>query len=258
MNTKVICMKKNKRNSFDLLVEKFASLFSQIPNFSLTQTDPTANRLVNFIVQKSSEFQNFEILFRRYYIPASNKSVVDLKKELIGSKYRKLIRISQDDLMDNHFETIRLGYVGLFHKIENFQKELIDEVDIAFNEGRGDLVNFIKLKFKYNFKNWHWDFTVKKINWIANRIKHDGSYPNDDIPIQLKHLPNDQRIRISKDEFIKDIEEVSNYYFDIIIKLFLMFGIYKYFSDDFDTMTVTEEMKIKLSEYENMIFRIIE
>ncbi|MDF1575372.1 MAG: hypothetical protein P1P86_09300 [Bacteroidales bacterium] len=249
-------MTKKKRNSIDLLIENLAQEFAKIPNFSLTQTGPEANRLFNFILKKASEINDFKGLFLQYYIPATNKAIVLAKKEMRNSFYKNLIQISEDELKENHYEIIRLGYVGLFTKIENFHKELIAEIDAAFNNENGDLELFVYEKFNYKVKNWHWDWTVKRINWISNRVKHNGGYPNEDPPIGLKHLPKEQKIRISKEEFSKDLEYVATEYFKLLISIYSTFGMYKMIIDNSPDIEDEDEFKVKIKEFEESILKL--
>lgn len=250
-------MVKKKKTSLDQVIESLAQEFSKIPNFDLTQTDPEANRLFNFILRKATEITAFKGLFLSHYIPATNRAIAEAKIEIKKSFYRSIIKTTDDEMKENHYEIIRLGYVGLFTKIENFHKELIVEIDYALNEGKGDLRSFIEKKFEYNFKNWHWDSTVKKINWINNRVKHDGSYPNDDPPFQLRLLPKDQKIRISKDEFSTDLDFISGDYFIMIIRMYSTFGLYKIFMEDDTSLSEDEEYQREIRKIEESIRKLI-
>ena len=88
-------MKKSKQNKIDQLIVNLANEFSKIPNFDLTQTDADANRLFNFIITRFSDIQDYKTLYQRYFIPSTNKALVDTKKEIRTSIYRNLININE-------------------------------------------------------------------------------------------------------------------------------------------------------------------
>jgi len=114
-----------KKNSIDTLVESLYSEFSKITNFQLTQTDPIGNKFFHFIVRYISELNAFQNLFIQYYLPASLKSITDFKKELKHSKYRAHFNFDEVELKENYYETVRLGYVGAYHKYESYLKNII-------------------------------------------------------------------------------------------------------------------------------------
>jgi len=116
---------KNKVNSIDLLIENLQKEFSKIPNFELTQNDPLGKKLFDFVVRFVSEFHSYQDLFVQFYLPASLKSIQIFKRELKFSKYKQFFNLTEDEYKENYFETVRLGYVGAFHKYESFLKNLI-------------------------------------------------------------------------------------------------------------------------------------
>ncbi len=73
-----------------------------------------------------SELNGFQNLFIQYYLPASLKSITDFKKELKHSKYRTFFNFNEIELQENYFETVRLGYVGAYHKYETYLKNIIN------------------------------------------------------------------------------------------------------------------------------------
>jgi hypothetical protein len=168
-------MKKTRKNNIDQLINKLAIEFSKIPNFDLTQTDEDGNRLFNFVVSKFSEIQDFRTLYQRYFIPSTNKAIVDAKKEIRSSFYKNLLNVTESQIMENHYDTIRLGYVGLFHKIENYIKDLLKEANLLYNNGKtgnNSIEEFFKKEYNFKFNNWYSDFWIQKINCISNCVKH--------------------------------------------------------------------------------------
>ncbi|HYD90734.1 MAG TPA: hypothetical protein VEA37_04510, partial [Flavobacterium sp.] len=107
---------KRKINRYDVFIDTLSKNFSQINNFQLTQEEGIGKTLFDFIIKRLAEINSFKILFSNYYIPSASKSITDDLNEISKSKYRYLITISKDDLKENYYETIRLGYIGMFHK----------------------------------------------------------------------------------------------------------------------------------------------
>ncbi len=115
-----------KYNPIDLLVERLADNFAKVKDFDKLQDSEEGKKLFDLIIKSTSEMENFQSLFLNYYIPSSNRSIADSWNQISKSKYKHLLNISKDQLKENLYETIRLGYVGLFHKYESYLKALID------------------------------------------------------------------------------------------------------------------------------------
>ena len=254
-------MKKPRKNSLDQLINNLAVEFSKIPNFDLTQTDEDGNRLFNFVVTKFSEIQDFRILYQRYFIPSTNKAIVDAKKEIRSSFYKNLLNVTESQLKENHFDTIRLGYVGLFHKIENFTKDLLKEANLVFNNGKtgkDSIEKFFEKEYNFKFNNWHSNVWVHKINWISNCVKHYDGYPKKEPKYKyLEHLPENEKIRIEHNEFYKDIEYVANTYYQFKLSQVFSLAVFKMSKDEMNEDIMPEELKEKYAELEQKIKQIM-
>ena len=264
-------MAKYKINSIDFLIETLAEKFSRIPNFQLINTDKGANDLFNFIVRRYSELNDFETLYTRYYIPAATKSIVEGFNEIRKSKYKYLLSVSKDDLKENYYETIRLGYVGLFHKTESFKKELLVQANKHFNsyeESSTSIQKYILEKFSFNIeKDWKIeDIYIEKVNWICNCIKHRDGFPLlDTKTIFSNRYPKTERIKIEKEEFKEDINHIREFYLQQTQEIFL-FGIYKMsmelYEIDWEILDSTNEKELKLiqdkEKYDNAIKQLID
>lgn len=264
-------MKAHNRNSIDILIENLSVEFSKIPDFNLVNTDPDTNELFNFIVRRFSELSDFETLYLRYYIPASSKSIVDSYNELRKSVYRNIIHVSKEDLRENYFETIRLGYVGLFHKVESFRKELIIQSNKHFNkheESSTTIQKYILDKFSFNIeKDWKIEnIYIEKVNWICNCIKHRDGYPLVDTNCIFTYkYPKTEKIKIEKEEFKEDIQHIREFYLEQTREIFL-FGMYKYslelFSVHWESLSPENDKDLNFLEHkvnlEEMIKKLIE
>lgn len=254
-------MRKPKRNSLDHLIYNLTVEFSKIPNFDLTQTDDDANRLFNFVITKFSEIQDFKTLYKRYFIPSTNKAIVDAKKEIRASIYKKLLSVTESQLMENHHDTIRLGYVGLFHKVENFTKDLLKEANSVFNDGKAgqdSIEKFFEKEYNFKFNNWHADTVIHRINWVSNCVKHYDGYPikKPKYPY-LNHLPENEKIKIQDKEFYRDIEYVANTYYQLKLSQILCLAVFKMSKDDMNEGLMTDEQKEKYADIKTNVKQLM-
>ena len=229
-----------KKNSIDTLVESLYSEFSKITNFQLTQTDPIGNKFFHFIVRYISELNAFQNLFIQYYLPASLKSITDFKKELKHSKYRAHFNFDEVELKENYYETVRLGYVGVYHKYESYLKNIIPIMDdffkeLDFEEEFTPILKYIKSKFDIDLRKTTNKFYVtEKINWISNCTKHYEGYPiKEPIPLRFKYRFNsDEKIRIESKEFKEDVQNLIIHNRLILQSLFLV-GFHQFLCQEF-------------------------
>ncbi|OFX69671.1 MAG: hypothetical protein A2X12_01140 [Bacteroidetes bacterium GWE2_29_8] len=236
---------KNK-NSIDSLIEYIKNVLSEIPNFKLVQTDPNASKLFNSIVAKYSDIQSFKTLYKMYYIPAANRAIIDTRKELKTSIYKKYIIITDDELKENYYETIRLGYVGLFHKIENFVKEMLVQANLILNihkEEKDSIENYYKNNYKFTFNNWKEDPIIEKINWISNCEKHYDGFPLKEP--NLLNLPKYEKIKKVHEDFYKDIDYVAEIFYKNKLLEIFMLSSFKMIKDYISENTPTDEIKQK-------------
>ncbi|MDP4208550.1 MAG: hypothetical protein Q8928_07025 [Bacteroidota bacterium] len=254
-------MKKVRRNKIDLLIENLSVEFSKIPNFELTQTDTDANRLFNFIIIRFSEIQDFKSLYQGYFIPSTNKAIADARNEIRASFYRKSLNVSDSQLKENYYDTIRLGYVGLFHKIENYVKDLLVEANQLFNEGKsGDdsIEKFYEKNYKFKFTDWYADLWINKINWICNCVKHYDGYPKKEPKYKyLNHLPENEKIRINHDEFYKDIDYVVNTFYHLKLAQVFTLSLFKMVTDSKNDDILNDELKEKYLDLERQMKQLM-
>jgi len=218
-----------KQNSIDQLVDNLAVEFSKIKNFELTQNDPMGNKFFTFIVKHSMELNAFKNLFVHYYLPASLKSSQDFSRELKFSKHKNLIKINADELKENYYETIRLGYVGAFHKYETYIKSisaLMDEFFLELFDG-GEYQNterYLKESFNIDLKKTINNFQAsEKINWIANCVKHYDGYPiKQPVLKSFAAADKNQKIKIEAKEFREDLDNLSKQNQEVLSALFLV------------------------------------
>lgn len=254
-------MNKNVKNRIDLIIQNLSVEFSNIPNFELTQTDSDANRVFNFVVNRFSDIHDFKTLYKVYYIPATNRSIVDSKREIQSSQYRKVLNVTDSQLKENYYDVIRLGYVGLFHKVENYTKELLSQANLLFNEGKTSnesIESFFEKRYKFKFNEWYSDPTLRKINWICNCVKHYDGYPKKEPKYPyLSHLPDDERIRISHHDFFKDVDYVADKYFHFKLTQVFSLSIFKIASDEMNDGNMSEDIQASYLNLESKIKQLM-
>ncbi|WP_432410404.1 hypothetical protein [Rasiella sp. SM2506] len=233
-------MRKKKLNSIDLIIEKLSESFAKIKNFGLLQDSEEGRRLFDLIVKSTAEMESFQSLFLNYYIPASNKSIFDSWTQISNSKYKHLLNINKDDLKDNLYETIRLGYVGLFHKYESYLKALVDATNFLLKE-MNEISNLLPVE-KYCQKEYgvnifksHNHFAItSKVNYISNCIKHYDGLPIKE-PIHKEFLTSDKtkKIEIGRDEFKSDIERMKMHC-ELLLSQILILGFKQFIEAEID------------------------
>ena len=228
---------KIKINSFDTLVEKLMEGFSKIPNFELTKKDELANTLFNVVSYKIADIISYKDLVVKHYIPATNKAIFTSKEEIRNSRYRYLLDLKTIDFNESLYETIRLSYVGLFHKLENYTNDVQGMTEKLFPEkdqSGKSLNTWAKEKFDFQLKDWQQFTIVHKINWIANCVKHRDGYPTKEPKPKGYELVNEnEKIKIDVKEFEDDCKLLLSF-FPIYLQIMFFLAQHKMFTEDLD------------------------
>ena len=105
---------------------------------------------------------------------------------------------------------------------------------------------FFEKRYNFRFNNWYLDDCMYKINWINNCVKHYDGYPKKEPKYKyLTHLPENEKIKLTHLEFFKDIDYISDNYYQIKLSQVMAFAIYKMAIDDFDFNLRTPELSEK-------------
>lgn len=200
--------KKKAYNPIDDLIEQLAEKFKAIPNIELVQTDSTAATMFDFAVRRFAGMQAYKTLIAKTVMPAVNKSNFEMKEYARKSIYRELAPQMMEEIEENFYEMVRLSYVGMFHKYENYVYELINlgekMVKQADKEG---LTRYIREIFNFKFEDWLNSNITHRINWISNCIKHKDGYPvKENPPIEFMIVDAKRKIRLTKEQFISDVD----------------------------------------------------
>jgi hypothetical protein len=203
-------------NRYDVLVEKLQEEFSKIPNFNLLSTDEKGKSIFDFVVKRNAEIIAFKTLFTNYYLPAASKAVVDDLQEISKSKYKHSLNLTKEDLKENYHETIRLGYIGMFHKYESYVNDLFKNGELLIsdlNENNTKLEPFLKDTFKYDIRQWYKSKNIGHINWISNSNKHNDGYPIVKFaPIKYANCIDTEKLKLTREDFVADIALLVEHY----------------------------------------------
>jgi hypothetical protein len=222
--------KKKPLNKFDTLVERLVTEFIKIPNFDLVSTDEIANKVFNIITFRIADVSSYQELVCQHFIPATNKAIFDFRKDFQNSQYKFLLKTKDLNFNETLYDTIRLAYVGLFHKLENYINDVIKIPDLIFSElyqTEDTVANWAKQKFNFNIKDWQQFYITHKINWVCNCVKHKDGLPiKEPKPIAFRHADETQRIRITPGEFKQDCELLIKFY-PIYLQAIVIFAQHK-------------------------------
>lgn len=173
---------------------------------------------------------SYKELVYRHFVPSTNKAIFDAKQDFQKSKYAHLLKSKEIDFKETLYETTRLAYVGLFHKLENYINDMINIPDLIFGEvfeTEGTVANWAKENFNFDFKNWHQFKITNKINWVCNCVKHKDGFPvKEPKPKEFINVDENQRIRISPEEFKNDCEILIKFYI-IYLQAMYIFASHK-------------------------------
>lgn len=254
-------MKKAQLNPIDLLIDNLVVNFSKIKDFHKLQESEEGQRLFDLIVKSTSEMESFQALFLNYYIPAANKSIADSWTQISKSKYKKALNISKRDLKENLYETIRLGYVGLFHKYESYLKDLVAAINFLFTELRDEnnlltLEQYCKKEYNIDIYKSHYQFDItRRVNYIANCVKHKDGLPiKEPVHPDFKYSDKSKKIEIEKEIFKIDIERMKIHCQSLQSQLFSM-GFKQFLELEFETIlkSVKPELKESLETKDKII-----
>jgi hypothetical protein len=250
-------MRKNKKkaNKFDVLVEKLVEEFSKIPNFEVTSKDAMANEMFNRIAFRTAEISSYSALVCSHFIPATNKAIFDAKADFLNSKYSFMLNTSTIDFTETLYDTIRLSYVGLFHKVENFVNDMIAIADMLHKEidsaPAQSVYEWARKNYKYDFKDWKMFSVVYRINWICNCVKHKDGYPlKEPRPAEFMYTDLKQRLKLTQTDFKLDCELLLKIY-EVYISIILTFAQLKFTVESFNPDDYSEFPDLYQSTLEN-------
>jgi hypothetical protein len=191
-------MSKNRTpNELDRVILAMATEFSKIDNYEKVQQDEDLHRVHSFVAIGMSGIHDAVSMVVRDFIPAANKTVVRTRTLMQQSMFKNILNAINIDVNSTQQETIRLGYVFVFHKFEVFVNGLLEVMDS------------VDTKFNFDPNQWFKNEAVYLVNFISNCSKHqDGlcklSNPKHRFPPEFENHPDNVKIIRTTQQFKTD------------------------------------------------------
>jgi len=226
-------MAKNKPlNQIDQAITVLLTEYMQrIPNYDEKMQDEelrAAHALVAVGMAGIIESRNLVVTS---FVPATNKAIVETRKQLRQSAYANILKSMDDNLEELRDETIRLGYVFTFHKFESFIKQLIRYLDNRQDTSTPvTLDKYGEKEFEFNPLAWYKSADIHLVNFISNCTKHQDGFcrldnPKFTIPDEfMDHSPDEKIVRTVKQyqaDVNKLIEKTSGLV-KVLMSLYMM------------------------------------
>lgn len=246
-----------KINPIDNLIDNVALSFSKIENFETLYQTPEGIEMYNTIMRTISDYNSYQSMILNYYIPAANKSINDLKEQIRKSKYKNILKLTDEEYKENLYETIRLAYVGLFHKYESYLDATINAIDYFYKElNIKPIKTYLKEEYNYELKKSHEKFYItKKISYICNCVKHYDGYPKkNNAPLELLYANKEMKIQIQTEHLKSDINMLQTH-MQNLFNTIIMIPLLQYMKMD---LSVTQKDLKPDITYNKMIKTIAE
>lgn len=250
---------RNKKKNIDNLLDLVISETIKADEKSKFLSNPKAVDLFQSIIINRFEIQQMISLFSSEFLPRTAKLTHQTKQQWQKSRYKKHLEISEDQLKSNFYETVRLGYISIFHKYEGYVAQILPKFEKHFAESWDDgmtLIKFAKEEFGLNLnKHWHITHQLKRINWIVNTCKHNNAYPNPKYPLEYKEFTKGEKLKLTKSDFVKDakyIEELSEKFNQLVL------NICKYKSNEVLASLTEGQLQIEYQELGKLLKKKIQ
>lgn len=261
---------KKNTNIIDNLVDTIAETVLKGKGAEHLLNNPESLRFLDFFLRHIIDLQSYVGLFKMHYLPAANRSTFEAKKQISSSKYKTLFNFTEEDIKENIHETIRLGYVGLYHKLESFveglgkQRKVIKETYLEDDEENkfDDVFKYLLAEFGLLRTDFKKDINprITRLRLICNKVKHDDGYIIGVNDALLNHMPglifdNERRIRIPAEIFFKDCEYIKDFFKDVF-QLINFVSVYYFFTKG--SFSKTQEGKEAIDKLKDAIGKMIE
>jgi hypothetical protein len=208
-------MKGKSLTPLDQGIVNLATEFSKIPDYEKMMKDEDLKKLHTFIAVGMMGIHDATNMVIDSFIPAANKVVVNTRGQIQRSLFKDILAGLDYDPNVIQQETIRLGYVFVFHKFEVFVNQLMDVMDEAMGHVSIPLKKYAKTKFDFNPNEWFRNSAVHLVNFISNCTKHqDGlcrlNNPAYSIPKEFEQHSKDEKIVRTTQQFKTDIKDLTD------------------------------------------------
>ncbi|MCB9192841.1 MAG: hypothetical protein H6602_14365 [Flavobacteriales bacterium] len=180
--------------------------------------DPIGREAFDIISFRLADINSYKNLVCNGFIKSANQMIVTTKDDVRKSHYGKLVKIDNEQYRETLYDTVRLSYIGVFHKIEAYAKEVAYLTELILRESAGPDFSIIEhVHQNFGIKNitkcWQQFEAFNTVNWVANGSKHCDGRPHPNmVPIKYSCLPEDERMKLTKDNFVEDCQAVIDFY----------------------------------------------
>ncbi|MGZ3754342.1 MAG: hypothetical protein ACXVAY_00215 [Mucilaginibacter sp.] len=208
-------MKNKTVTPLDQTILVLAGEFAKIPDYEKMMKDNDLKKLHTFIAVGIMGIHDAANMVTNSFIPAANKLVVSTRSQIQLSAFKNVLSSLDYDPNVIQQETIRLGYVFVFHKFEVFVNQLLELMDEVTEDVSVPLKKYAKNRFDFNPNEWYKNSAIHLVNFISNCTKHqDGlcklSNPAYSIPSEFtQHSPNEKITRTTQ-QFKTDIKALTD------------------------------------------------
>jgi hypothetical protein len=151
-----------------------------------------------------SEISVYIDFIQKAILPSINELKQDYLETLDSDIYKKYL-INRQSIDKQTTEFINLFYVGLYHKLENFENDMVAYVNSETNSNYKDVSDL-----EINFDSDFFDFR-NKFRLIANSIKHNDGLPKNGLSKYINQLDLNKKIELNNETLLKDTYELENY-----------------------------------------------
>lgn len=158
-------------------------------------------------VSWTNQFSLIESLYYEKFIPQAELLDGEANQEV--SKLQQDYGVEIDYENEAYYETIRFGYLALYHKLENCRKELLKTMLPVFRLSDKEFKKKYEAYFKENFDKPR-SGIVYKFSWISDCTKHQNAIASErgNQPPNFENYPKGIKIKINKEEFKNDSKEL--------------------------------------------------
>ena len=173
--------KKKPKNNLDSVLDSIVLELIKADKAHKILSSPKGMRLIEVTSRSMIEIIWVKEAFTKEYIPRATKAYINSRNEWKSSRYRTKFKFEDSFFKEAIYETVRLGYIALFHKYESFIVSSVRETELYFSDtwrsGIG-LDEFAKNEFGNRiFMNWKISKFIERLNWISNCCKHYNGFP---------------------------------------------------------------------------------
>lgn len=212
------------RNPLNKLAKKYRRVFEHhSKQVQLNIDSPDYKKYLDFFISRIIDLESFTELYINYSIPAARRSIKDLKSAIRKAKIESTYFISEDFSENNLQEQLKFGYIGLYHKHEQYTKDLFDLLGLKGND-KTEFIRFIEDKFElFLFKGYKRPESLIEIQWICNKSKHEGTLSTNTEGTPIKFLlANAATVKLNEVDFLAHATFMKDYFLKLLQTLILI------------------------------------